>query len=211
MDKTGTHLSPSLGQYEEELAVLRRLWEEQPAFFGTTWFRGNEARALAALGRIEECRSVVAEAMTEPTYGPDRYGGLMVGVAAELRMHGHGEESRAMAERALEWFERTELPPETEISALESSIEVLDLLGRHREAYELTRVLLAAKPDRWQSQARIGVAAARTGDDQPVLPETKPCGRKPAHAPNDQMAGLWFRFAFRFWVPRWGCYGSTSQ
>ena len=154
-----------LGQYEEELALLRRLWEEQPAFFGTTWFRASEARALVALGRLDECRSVIAEAMTEPTYEPERYGELMVRAAAELRVHGHGDASRAMAERALEWFERTELPPQSEISALELSIEALDLLGRHREAYELTRVLLAAKPDRWQSQAMVGVTAARADDE----------------------------------------------
>jgi tetratricopeptide (TPR) repeat protein len=153
-----------LAQHEEELAVLRRLWEEQPAFFGTTWVRVNEARALAALGRIDECRSVVAEAMTEPSYEPHRYGTLLVDVAGELRAHGHLDASRSMATRALDWFDRTELPAGVQTTVLEARITALTLLGRDREATGLARELLAAEPDRWQSQARVGVAAARNGD-----------------------------------------------
>lgn len=158
-----------LGQHQQELEVLRRLWQKHRRFHGTTWFREPEARALAALGRIDECREVIATAMTEPSYGPERYGGMMFWVAAELRAHGHHEESRAMAERAIDWFDRTELPPGLAITALQLRINVLTLLNRNAEAYVIAEQLFASDPDRWRFQAAFGIEAARRGDRAKAL------------------------------------------
>ncbi len=158
-----------LGQYEEELAVLRQLWALQPRFFGTTWFREPEARALVALGRIDEMDEVIAEAMTEPSYGPERYGAMMIGVAAELRAHGHREESRVMAERAINWFDRAELSPELSASVIERMITALTLLNRNTEAHGMAEQLFASDPERWRSWALFGIEAARRGDRDVAL------------------------------------------
>ena len=153
-----------LGQHEQELAVLRQLWDQHQRFSGTTWYRGPEASALAALGRIDECRSAVAEALTEPSNGPERQGSMLVDVAEELRAHGHLEESREMAERAIEWFERTELPSQFTTKVRLSLIAALTLLDRNSEARGIAEELLASDPDRWSFQGVAGIEAARLGD-----------------------------------------------
>ena len=93
----------------------------------------------------------------------------MVGVAAELRAHGYRDESRSMAGRALDWFNRTELSPEYMQSGRELSIAALCLLGRDLEAYELARKLLESEPDSWSNEATVGIAAAVIGDRATAL------------------------------------------
>ena len=153
-----------LGQHEQELAVLRTLWDQHERFYGTIWYRREEARALAALGRIDECRQVIEDALIEPAYSPERYGSMMVQVAAELRVHGHDGESRAMAQRALDWFENTEIDPDCCIKMHESRIDALSILGRHEEAYQLATKMLEKQPDSWSLKAEVGVQAAWIGD-----------------------------------------------
>jgi serine/threonine protein kinase/tetratricopeptide (TPR) repeat protein len=153
-----------LGQHEQELAVLRELWRNHQRFHGTIWFREMEAGALAALGRIDECREVIAEAMTEPSYGPERYGEMMVGVAAELRAHGHEVESLWTAQRALDWFNNSEFEVAELRSVQQSSVDALTLLGDHEQAYRLAVGILEEHPDSWPIQAQAGVTAARIGD-----------------------------------------------
>ena len=154
----------SLSQHDAELAVIRQLWDEHQRFFGTIWYRDVEAQALAALGDIEGCRDVVATALTEPAYWPSRYGEMMVNVAAELRAHGHVAESRQLALRALDWFESTELPPDSFQHVQGYLISAFGLLGEHDQAYRLAVELLESQPDSWSYQANVGVTAARIGD-----------------------------------------------
>jgi len=153
-----------LGQHEQELAVLRQLWDQHQRFHNTTWYREPEAKALAALGWIDECRSVIAEALTEPSSGPERQGMMLVDVAEELRAHGHIEESRKMAERAIEWFDRTDLPSHLATKVRLSLIAAFTLLDRNSEAHEVAEELLASDPDRWDFQGVLGIEAARLGD-----------------------------------------------
>jgi len=154
----------SLGQHDQELVVLRTLWDEHQRFFGTIWFRDMEAQALAALGRIGECREVIATALTEPAYWPSRHGEMMVHVAAELRAHGHETESLLMAQRALDWFNSTEFDLRHLRQVQEYSISGLALLGRHDDAHRLATALLVDQPESWERQARVGIEAAWIGD-----------------------------------------------
>lgn len=153
-----------LGQHDQELLVLRKLWDEHSRFFGTTWFRTPEACALAALGRIDECRRVVAEALTEPAYWPTRHGEMMVGVAQEFRAHGHDAASLQMAQRALDWFYSTEFEAVWIGKVQASSVCALSLLGHHEEAFRLATGMLADEPDSWPLQAEVGIEAAWIGD-----------------------------------------------
>ena len=153
-----------LGQYDQELLVLRTLWDEHPRFYGTNWFREPEARALAALGRIDECRRVVAKALTEPAYGPTHHGEMMVGVAQALHAHGHEAASLQMAQRALDWFYNTEFEAHSIGRAQASSVCALSLLGHHEEAFRLATSMLADQPASWQIQAVVGIEAAWIGD-----------------------------------------------
>ena len=154
----------SLGQHDAEMAVIRQLWDEDQRFFGTIWYRDVEARALAALGRIEDCRTTIATALTEPAYWPSRHGEMMVNVAGELRAHGHVAESRELALRSLDWFESTELPADSFQHVQGYLISAHGLLGEHDQAYRLAVELLESQPDSWSYQATVGVTAAPTGD-----------------------------------------------
>lgn len=158
-----------LGQYEEELEVVRSLWEKHSGFFGTTWVRGPELRALSALGRVEECEGLVTEALAEPTFGPIRYGQMMLQTAEELRAHGHGEAAERMAERALEWFARTEFDPAWISRVRDSTAESLSFLGRHEEAYRLAMEAMAERPDRWECWSKVGIEAASLGNVETAL------------------------------------------
>ena len=69
-----------------------------------------------------------------------------------------------MAERAIEWFARTELPLDVTTKVRLSLIAALTLLDRSSEAHEIAEKLLASDPDRWQFQGALGIEAARLGD-----------------------------------------------
>jgi len=154
----------SLSQHDNELDVIRQLWDEDKRFFGNIWYRDVEAGALAALGRIEDCRATISTAATEPAHRPSHHGEMMVNVAGELRAHGHVAESRELALRALDWFESTELPPDSFQHVQGYLISAYGLLGEHEQAYRLAVELLESQPDSWSYQAYVGVAAARIGD-----------------------------------------------
>ena len=74
-----------------------------------------------------------------------------------------------MADRAIDWFDRTELPPEVTATVSEAKIFALTLLNRNSEAYEIAEQLLASDLERWQSWAVFGIAAARRGDRDVAL------------------------------------------
>jgi len=153
-----------LGQHDQALLVLRDLWNEHPRFFGTSWYREPEARTLAALGQIEECRRVVTKALSEPAYGPTRHGEMMVGVAQALHAYGHDAASLQMAQRALDWFNNTEFEAASMGRVQSYSVGALSLLGHHEEALRLATAMLADQPDSWPLQAEVGIEAAWIGD-----------------------------------------------
>ena len=69
-----------------------------------------------------------------------------------------------MAKRAIEWFERTELPSHLATKVRLSLISALTLLDRNSEAHKIAEELLASDPGRWFFQGILGVEAARLGD-----------------------------------------------
>jgi hypothetical protein len=83
-----------------------------------------EARALAALGRTEELRTLIGESESFPSQSalipalpPLRGlspGFIMLEAGLELRAHGHPEESRAILNQAITWYRsRLESDPQS--------------------------------------------------------------------------------------------------
>jgi len=98
-----------LGRYEEELEVARQARALYPdeVFWWLT-----EARALSALGRLDElqglldeCTMVTARKESVTVVAALNPGAVFHVAAEELRVHGHSEVSREVAGRLVQWRE----------------------------------------------------------------------------------------------------------
>ncbi len=90
-----------LGQHDRELEDAKRGRRQLPDRLGTLF---AEARALAALGRVDEIPALLREGAAlppDPEWTPGR---AMETVAAELRSHGHEPASRAALRQAEDWY-----------------------------------------------------------------------------------------------------------
>lgn len=95
-----------LGEHQRELAEIKVAQKYAP---GVLAFLENEAKALAALGRLPELMRVIDRSLSiGPTagWGLHTPGRLMEHTARELRAHGYVNESREVAARAVEWYRR---------------------------------------------------------------------------------------------------------
>ena len=120
-----------------------------------------EARTLAAMGKIRELERVVEESInllpTSSWSPPD----LMTGSAEILIAYGHSEEGRALAERAVAWYE--DHPDEKE-GYPGSYAFTLVVAGRDDEARSLYDTLLSENPNSITSQGRYGILLASAGE-----------------------------------------------
>jgi hypothetical protein len=89
-----------LGRFEEELALARQAKAREPSVYAH-WER--EARALAALGRVDELEPVITGSYA--LEWPLAPGALMARPAYELYAHGFAEAGRSLMERFLAWAE----------------------------------------------------------------------------------------------------------
>ena len=148
-----------LGDHEAELAAARRSRELHPS---RGWPIRMEGEALAALGEIDEIDALVSEI---PSVDPRdiTFGGILDGIGSELRSHGHLDESNALFERSVSWFEQ--LPDS--LRALRLNVEVqataLGMLGRTEEAAVLIDSLRERYPDDLTLVGWEGILAARAG------------------------------------------------
>ena len=158
-----------LGQHEEELKEARRGRGVYPDLLNS-W--ALEARALVALGRLDEMEKLVGEAVAlPPRWGYESCcmvrgtpGVVMLAAAEELRAHGHPERAVKMAERAAGWYRnRTgdEAKRETNRECLGES---LYRAGRWDEAKPVFAALAKEKPSDVTYKGWLGVIAARKGD-----------------------------------------------
>jgi len=149
-----------LGDHRRELEESRLALGYAPGNMGLVV---AEARALAALGRVDELTRLIDESTTIPREG-DSPGGVMLEAARELRAHGHPDEALGIASRAVDW-ERGRKP---EVMATENHraelAEALYLAERWEEAEGLFSTLAAERPDVARYQGFIGAIAARCGD-----------------------------------------------
>ena len=149
-----------LGLHDQELVEARRGRAIYPDLPG---IRLCEIQALAALGRLEEMEKVILETLTLPTKISSP-GEVLLLTAAELRVHGHREESLRMADRATEWSRGHPVDEGQAERARSELAECLYQAERWEEARALYAELATAHPDNVDYQRWLGCLAARRGD-----------------------------------------------
>jgi serine/threonine-protein kinase len=151
-----------LSDHQTELGVARRGRRHHPDHLSPL---ATEARALAALGRVDDAGRRLQEALDLPTSGVGGTpGAVMRVVGAELRTHGHEAAARGAFAQALAWHESR--PPD-ERSAAGSRTRVGTLLydlGRWDEARVLFEQLAVEQPGEVDHRGYLGALAARRGD-----------------------------------------------
>jgi tetratricopeptide (TPR) repeat protein/predicted Ser/Thr protein kinase len=153
-----------LEEYDEELEVVRQGLEAYPDII---WLRGYEARALIALGRLNEARALIDETLSQA----GRFGtpvGVMRHAAGELRVHVGPEASIAVLERAIA-LETEELEGESVADDPDGYFLLANLLyeaERWPEARDIVRELAAERPDDLDVTGFLGTTAARLGHEE---------------------------------------------
>lgn len=151
----------ALGDHRRELDEARRGRRQYPGQLGML---RAEAIALAALGRVREVNAVLDVALSADTNRFRRADLVMQEVSLELRAHGHAADGRAVAARALDWYEaRTAIEAGSPTMRFEHA-RMLDLAGRAAAARRLVQPLADAYPDSERFAGFAGMLAARDGD-----------------------------------------------
>jgi TolB-like protein len=157
-----------LGEHEEELEEARRGRAIYPDLL-SAW--AYEARALVALGRLDEMERLVDEAVSlPPRWGfesccmPRGTPGLvMLAAAEELRAHGHRDASLKIANRAADWYRGRSGDEAGRDDNRARHGEALYRAEHWPEAEAVFAALAAEKPADVNAKGWLGVIAARQG------------------------------------------------
>jgi len=133
-----------VGRYEDQLTVARELRRRIPDDTRNLYY---EARALAAMGRLDELDAVLSEALSLPSvpnFGPPGLGVYRF-AAEELRAHGHPEQAARILATGVRFYQAA--PAEVlAIPRFQHEIAyVLYQLGRLPEARHTYERLVATK------------------------------------------------------------------
>jgi tetratricopeptide (TPR) repeat protein len=151
----------ALGNYARELEVAQRGLEGFP---DSLELRTAEARAMAALARVDDTKHVVEQAVLLPHVRGTTPGDVMVEVAEELRAHGHADEATTMAGRAVAWYRSLPSAEAAKEISRAGLALALTLAGRPEEARSVYEGLAAEHPDDIEYRGSLGVLAAGRGD-----------------------------------------------
>ncbi len=162
-----------LGEYKKEIEVAKRGWKYYPK---DPTFSMIEARALAALGKKSEVKSIVKGCLNEDeTTGTP--GSVMMEAAREFYAHGHRDDGQEMAAAAIQWAESR---PESERKTKayrEFYADALNFAGRWDEANRIFESLAAADPENVDYQGYLGTIAARRGDREGAMRALEELGK----------------------------------
>jgi tetratricopeptide (TPR) repeat protein len=158
-----------LGEHEEELKEARRGGQVYPGLLN---MRSYEARALVALGRLDEVDRLADEILATPSHwfylncclsrGTPAY--VMLSAAEELRAHGDREASLRMAGRAADWC-RSRTGEEARREDVRAGLgDALYQAERWEDAKAVFATLASEHPDNINYKGRLGALAARRGD-----------------------------------------------
>lgn len=153
-----------MGEHDRELAEVRGAQRYAP---GVLPFVANEAKALAALGRVSEVTRVIDRSLSiGPTAGWTEYtpGVLMEQTARELLAHGYFEESRVVARRAVDWYRGRALGRDAPEGLRAGLGGALCLAGQWREAETVFSALSSERRDDLFYLGRLGEIAANRSD-----------------------------------------------
>jgi hypothetical protein len=151
-----------LGQYRDELDAARRAVAAHPE---SPDLRTHELRALIALGEFDSVRNGLAALAAMPrTPGGTSIPTLLMGLAQELREHGHAALARQPLELTLSVLNA--LPADSQRSEFVrlDRANALYFLGDDASATALLQELHAHVPNNTQVILMRGLIAARRGD-----------------------------------------------
>ena len=149
-----------LGEHEVELKVAELGVRLYPDMLNV---REDQARALAALGRIAELDRVIAESLgIHARRGTP--GEVLLVAAQELRAHGHADASRRVAAQGAAWFSGMTGEQADSIEVGLNGIECLWLAERWQEARSLADATVKRYPDDHFARGYRAILAARAGD-----------------------------------------------
>ena len=156
-----------LGNHKKELEVIRRARKYFPDDLAPM---AMEARALAALGRIEEVKKVVDESLlSRSSVGTWTAGRVMLAAAREMRLRGYQEDFKDMARRAVEWYRGRpagQAAAEQQRSELAAALYVSE---QWAEAGARIEKLRSERPDDIEYLGYGGALAARSGHKEVAL------------------------------------------
>jgi tetratricopeptide (TPR) repeat protein/tRNA A-37 threonylcarbamoyl transferase component Bud32 len=150
-----------LGDYEEELQAAREGMQRFPEILSDSW---REARALAALGRLDEVAANLETVRSQPSrvsVADDL--GL---VAVFLRTHGHHDRAQDVFAETIDWYR---LQPQSTESVRAGLAHWLYQAERWNEAQRLYDELAQDHPENDGYLAGLGRLAARRGDTTEAL------------------------------------------
>jgi TolB-like protein len=150
-----------LGQHDRELAVARRA---RDSVAGQLFAMTYEGRALAALDRVENLRSLVGEIVVAPEQPGLTPGDALFVLAQEARAHGHLDASLEIARRALAWLNQQPRALQTSAAERVQRGELLYLHGDWQQVGAAFAAMAADSIDVVEALGYQGTAAARVGD-----------------------------------------------
>ena len=144
------------GDYDRELVRARAGRQQYPTQIAML---RNEARALAALGRVSQVEQLLSTALAlpQPSVSPGR---VLEETALELRAHGHDDAATRVLQRAVTWYRSR---PESEADMFGLAV-TLFLARRWSESAEILRTLTAAHPQEIDYHGLYGTLQARLGN-----------------------------------------------
>jgi tetratricopeptide (TPR) repeat protein len=149
----------AVGDYEAELAIARETRRRFPERLAAL---SLEARALIALGRVDEAWDLLHEALAyQPPGTPGR---SLRAAALEFRAHGFDADAERALRQSVGWFQQHMAPSRR--SGLAQSYYAL---GEWDAADSLYQTLFAESPEAYGYLGMLGTIAARRGDRDSAL------------------------------------------
>jgi len=154
-----------LGEHRRELKEATEGRRRAPGQLGGVV---TEVRALAALGRLDELRQRLDEALQLPSQDSWTPGSVALLAAAELRAHGYPEAARDATTRAITWYERRRAEVGREDDGGLGLASAYFEAGRLEDARRLLQGFVASPNSsgamgRFAALGTLGAIAAREG------------------------------------------------
>ena len=154
-----------LGNYKQELKEVRKVQKYYPH---SRYFYAYEARALAALGKINAMRKIVDKSLEIVPSGKNP-GRTMLEAAWELRVRGNREAYQEIAHQAVEWY-KNRLQTQEQSEEMRHDLAIaLYTAERWDEAQAVFEELAEDNPENLEYKGRIGLLAARKGERDKAL------------------------------------------
>jgi tetratricopeptide (TPR) repeat protein/TolB-like protein len=151
-----------VGDYEAELRVARQFRATRPVMVRSPLI--EEARALAALGRVEAVMPLIDLGVSMRRESEPSPGEMMNVIAEELEAHGHAAATADVWGRMLAWVDAQDADARRSTRYRVWRGNALTGLGRVAEARAVFAAIAAEDTTSLIAQRRLGVAAARLGD-----------------------------------------------